>query len=112
VEYLHFLLSEINRIKLDWEISEDEIKLFNNELERFKNLVATSDEVSIKTKESISNLPLIKKSKSINLKSVFQNIALGHTRGYDPNQIEIKEIVEALGEEIKRILNQLKYLPE
>lgn len=110
VEYLHFLLSEINRIKLDWEISEDEVELFNNELVRFKKFVTESENLSSDIIGMVNKLELIKGKNSGLFKFKFQyNIQRDSARNQS-NDLKLKQNFELLEDDIKRILNQIKYL--
>lgn len=110
VEYLHFLLSEISRIKLDWEISEDEIELFNNELSRFKKIAVESENLSPGVIKMINKLELIKSTKHIQFRLRFKFNSSHDSERDRLNNLRAKQNIESLEEDLKRILNQIQYL--
>lgn len=110
VEYLHFLLSEISRIKVDWEISNDEVKLFNNELSRFKKLVIETENLSPEVIGMINKLDLIKSTRNVQFKFMLKSIFSNYGERNQIKNLKLKQNFELLENDLKRILNQIKYL--
>jgi hypothetical protein len=105
-EYLKFFLDTIEEYKQDWEISADEIQRFNNELNRFKNIVNSSSYIPGEIKDAVNNI-----SYNNSIWSTFKKwlrfVFLWEVDAYRLYQLEKKSEFEAVEYDLNKLLNQI-----
>jgi hypothetical protein len=105
-DYLRFFLDTIEGYKQDWEISSDEIQRFNNELNRFKDIVNSSSYIPGEIKDAVNNIsynnsiwPAVKKWS--------RSLFLWDGDAYKSYHLEKKSEFEAVEYDLNKILNQI-----
>jgi hypothetical protein len=103
-DYLRFFLDTIEEYKHDWEISTDEIQRFNNELNRFKDIVNSSSYIPGEIKDAVNNI-----SYNVGKKSIFKKwlryVFLWRSDAYRLYHLEKKAEFETLEYDLNKILN-------
>ena len=105
-DYLRFFLETIEGYKQDWEISSDEIQRFNNELNRFKDIVNSSSYIPGEIKDAVNNISY-NNSKWSSIKKWLRYLFLWDGDAYRLYQLEKKSEFEGVEYEINKILNQI-----
>jgi hypothetical protein len=105
-EYLKFFLDTIEEYKQDWEISADEIQRFNNELNRFKNIVNSSSYIPGEIKDAVNNISY-NNSKWSAVKKWLRYVFLWRSDAYKLFQLDKKSEFETVEYDLNKLLNQI-----
>jgi len=105
-EYLNFLLDIISQYKQDWEISVDEIQEFNVELNRFKNMVNSSNYIPGHIKDKVNNISYNVSVKS-KIKKWLRYLIFWDVTAFRLNQMEDKSEFDGIEYDLNKILNQI-----
>ena len=107
-EFIIFLLKRIESYKKDWNINNDEIQQFKNELDNFKQQIISTHLVSDKIKERILKIELNFKLKVSNSKRYFWQILDSEGDSNSLTQLERKDEFERIETDLQNTLRLLQ----